>query len=265
MLPPPPGRHATAGGESALGHARAVAPVCAGPARREAAAAADPPLASVSSSCARDETRLPRRWIRPLREVRRVLCRGLAQPEVGEDKWRRYFAGRELKLVRALGPRICRAAASYARAASSAVSKVPSQRRAPLLGSRISGRPTSRGEERRERGSGSGRLRKRCAPGETGNFGIHTCRQFRFVSCQCSGRTERGRRCMRRIIIRGGARGWSREHGRTFPMVSVERLCRWTNRFSSSWSQPWAEGCGEGAGKRRVRRRDRRPCGTPRI
>ena len=127
------------------------------------------------------------------------------------------------------------------------------------------GRPTSRGEEREERGgSGSGWLRKKVrARGR--EISEYTCRQFRFVSCQCSGRTERGRRCMRRIIIRGGARGWSREHGRTFPMVSVERLCRWTNRFSSSWSQPWAEGCGEGAGKRRVRRRDRRPCGTPRI
>ena len=42
------------------------------------------------------------------------------------------------KLVRALGPRMCRAAASYARAASSAVSNVPSHRRAPRLGSRIS-------------------------------------------------------------------------------------------------------------------------------
>jgi hypothetical protein len=37
-----------------------------------------------------------------------------------------------------LGPRMCRAAASYARAASSAVSNVPSHRRAPRLGSRIS-------------------------------------------------------------------------------------------------------------------------------
>lgn len=121
-----------------------------------------------------------------------------------------------------------------------------------------------RRRERRERGSGSGWLRKKVrARGR--EISEYTCRQFRFVSCQCGGRTERGRRCMRRIIIRGGARGRSREHGHTFPMVSVERLCRWTNRFSSSWSQPWAEGCGEGAGKRRVRRRDKRPCGTPRI
>ena len=42
------------------------------------------------------------------------------------------------KLVFALGPRMARAAASYARAASSALSKVPSHRRAPRLGSRIS-------------------------------------------------------------------------------------------------------------------------------
>ena len=39
------------------------------------------------------------------------------------------------KLVTALGPRMRRAAASYARAASSAVSKVPSHRRAPYAGS----------------------------------------------------------------------------------------------------------------------------------
>jgi len=40
--------------------------------------------------------------------------------------------------VRAALPRMARAAASYARAASSAVSNVPSHRRAPRLGSRIS-------------------------------------------------------------------------------------------------------------------------------
>ena len=42
------------------------------------------------------------------------------------------------KFTTALSPRICRAAASYARAASSAVSKVPSHSRQPRVGSRIS-------------------------------------------------------------------------------------------------------------------------------
>mmetsp|Transcript_5244 Transcript_5244/g.11489 ORF Transcript_5244/g.11489 Transcript_5244/m.11489 type:complete len:233 (-) Transcript_5244:565-1263(-) len=42
------------------------------------------------------------------------------------------------KLQRAAGPRIARAAASYARAASSAVSKVPNHLLAPTVGSRIS-------------------------------------------------------------------------------------------------------------------------------
>mmetsp|Transcript_25803 Transcript_25803/g.76413 ORF Transcript_25803/g.76413 Transcript_25803/m.76413 type:complete len:421 (-) Transcript_25803:300-1562(-) len=42
------------------------------------------------------------------------------------------------KLQRAFGPRIARAASSYARAASSAESNVPSQRRCPTVGSRIS-------------------------------------------------------------------------------------------------------------------------------
>lgn len=42
------------------------------------------------------------------------------------------------KLVRAAGPRMRRAAASYARAASSAVSNVPSHTRCPRVGSRIS-------------------------------------------------------------------------------------------------------------------------------
>ena len=42
------------------------------------------------------------------------------------------------KLTTALLPRICRAAVSYARAASSAESNVPSQSRQPRVGSRIS-------------------------------------------------------------------------------------------------------------------------------
>ena len=46
--------------------------------------------------------------------------------------------GASEKFVRAFGPRMCLAAASYARAASSAVSKVPSHNLAPRFGSLIS-------------------------------------------------------------------------------------------------------------------------------
>ena len=46
--------------------------------------------------------------------------------------------GASEKFVRAFGPRMCLAAASYARAASSAVSKVPSHSLAPRFGSLIS-------------------------------------------------------------------------------------------------------------------------------
>jgi hypothetical protein len=47
---------------------------------------------------------------------------------------------------------MCRAAASYALAASSAVSKVPSHRRAPLLGSLISAAQLVIEKEGREKG-----------------------------------------------------------------------------------------------------------------
>ena len=125
-----------------------------------------------------------------------------------------------------------------------------------------------RRRERREREGGVRWLKNKSgAPGARKSRESRAARPpvSLFGSCRVNA-PERGNEwwCPRRIIP-GGARGRSREHGRTFPMVSVARLCRWTNRFSSSWSQPWAEGCGEGAGKRRVRRRDRRPCGTPRI
>ena len=49
-----------------------------------------------------------------------------------------HSPGASEKFVRAFGPRMCLAAASYARAASSAVSKVPSHSLAPRFGSLIS-------------------------------------------------------------------------------------------------------------------------------
>lgn len=60
-----------------------------------------------------------------------------AAPSAAILSWYSSSSGRG-KLHFAWLPLIARAAASYARAASSAVSKVPSHRRAPTVGSRIS-------------------------------------------------------------------------------------------------------------------------------